>query len=176
VTLSASVSAAMGDVGNTSVRAATRSAVALAMERWGCREDPNTWCWDHVSAAIEEFLRVSPVKYIGDAWMLAQALLGGAAIEGDTAERRAALAAERRRRYGRWEFQGGAPEAGDPFHSDAAHWQAPTSTPLFEPAPRGLGMSVSPILAHAGVVAVGHLSAYAGRTGGDWINKLLRSG
>ena len=31
-------------------------------------------------------------------------------------------------------------------------------------------MSVSPILAHAGVVAVGHLSAYAGRTGSDWIN------
>ena len=43
-------------------RAAARSGVALAMERWGCREDPNHCQWEHLIGAIEQFLKESPVK------------------------------------------------------------------------------------------------------------------
>ena len=81
-------------------RAAARLGVALAMERWGCREDPNRWQWGHLSGDIEQFLRVSPVKYLGDAWMLAQALAEEHPLAGD--DRAAALAAARVQRLGRW--------------------------------------------------------------------------
>jgi hypothetical protein len=48
----------MGDVGVTQQRAAARSGISLAMERWGCREDPNRWqCWGHLTGAIEQYLR-----------------------------------------------------------------------------------------------------------------------
>ena len=60
-----------------------RSGVALAMERWGCREDPNSWQWGHLTGTIEQFLRESPVKYLGDAWMLAQALAEEQPLAGD---------------------------------------------------------------------------------------------
>ena len=38
--ISSAMANAMGDVGDTQQRAAARLGVALAMERWGCREDP----------------------------------------------------------------------------------------------------------------------------------------
>ena len=93
---------AMGDVGDTQQRAAARSGVALAMEKWGCREVPNKWQWGHLTGAIEQFLRESPVKYLDDAWMLAQALAEEQPLAGDDTAA-AFLAAARVQRLGRWE-------------------------------------------------------------------------
>eukprot|EP00966_Prymnesium_polylepis_P048685 1127124-Prymnesium_polylepis.1 len=67
----------MADAADTNQRAAARSAGVLAMERWGCRQAPDTWGWGHLVEELEGFLRRSPVKYLGDAWMLAKALLEG---------------------------------------------------------------------------------------------------
>ena len=36
----------------------------------------------HLTGAIEQFLRELPVKYLGDAWMLAQALAEGHPLHG----------------------------------------------------------------------------------------------
>ena len=47
--ISSAMANAMGDVGDTQQRAAARSGIALAMERWGCREDPNSWQWGHLT-------------------------------------------------------------------------------------------------------------------------------
>ena len=69
------VNKAMADVTDTAQRAAARSAVALAMERWGCRTAPSKWDWQHLVPALEASLRRQPCKYLGDAWMLATALL-----------------------------------------------------------------------------------------------------
>ena len=44
----------------------------------------------HLVEQIEQFLKDSPVKYLGDAWMLAHALAEGHTLAGD--EKAAALA------------------------------------------------------------------------------------
>ena len=73
--VTACVNKAMADVHDTAQRAAARSAVALAMERWGCRSPPARWDWQHLVPALEASLRHQSCKYVGDAWMLATALL-----------------------------------------------------------------------------------------------------
>ena len=92
------------------------------MERWGCREDPNRWQWGHLSGAIEQFQWESPVKYLGDAWMLAQALAEEHPLAGD--DKAAALAAARVQPRGRWEC---TPESAshEPLAASAAHWERP---------------------------------------------------
>ena len=157
--ISAAVAAAMGDVGDTQQRAAVRSGVALSMEKWGCREDPNRWRWGHLTENLEQFLKESPVKYLGDAWMLAQSLAEGHTLAGD--EKAATLAAARVMQRGRWEFSP-PPAAPEPLAPGAAHWRRPESTMLFEPAQAaGLGIQPSTALLQAGVVAVEHLSSRA---------------
>ena len=94
------------------------------MERWGCREDPNHWQWGHLSGAIEQFLRESPVKYLGDAWMLAQAQAEEHPLAGD--DKAAALAAAQVQRLGRWECSP-APVSPEPLAASAAHWERPVS-------------------------------------------------
>ena len=98
--------------------------------------------------------------------MLVQALAEGHTLPGDG--KAAALAAARVRMRGRWECSP-APAAPEPLAAGAAHWRRPQSAMLFEPTGRGgLGISPSTTLLQAGVVAVGHLSRFAGAGGGAW--------
>jgi ribonuclease HI len=160
--VSACVGAAMADVEDTPQRAAARSAVALAMERWGCRTNPNGWEWGHLAEALEAWLRTQKCKQLGEAWMLATCLLEQE--EGERYKEEADMhskwtrdfAAEKTQRWGRW--YGEAPE-GDPLHSEAEHWISPTSMLISEPVDAGgLGLEPEPHLLHAGIVAVGHMS------------------
>lgn len=45
------------------------------MTKWGCRSDPSTWKWSHLTEKIEDSLRKSKVRQLGDAWMMAMAIL-----------------------------------------------------------------------------------------------------
>ena len=71
---------AIADVHDTPQRAAARSEVALAMDRWGCCGDPNKWEWRHLAAALEEHLKKAPCKQLGEAWMLATCVLEDAHV------------------------------------------------------------------------------------------------
>jgi hypothetical protein len=145
----------MADVAATGSRAAARSAVALAMERLGCRSDPRWWRCAHLQAKLEAKLRKSGPRYLGDAWLLATMLLEGACDGVEHAED--ALGAAAARRLGRWELAGELP-ASDLLHPEAPHWKALVSPLLFQPtAEGGLGAEPALELTEAGIVAVEHL-------------------
>ena len=65
-----SFSRAMADVADTSQRAATRSALALGMSRWGCQTDPMMYQYEHMLEEMETTLRKAKTRYLGDAFML----------------------------------------------------------------------------------------------------------
>jgi hypothetical protein len=159
--IATSMGAAMADVHDTNQRAAARSAIGLAMHRWGCRQDPNRWNWRHLSSALEDDLKRRKSKHLGDAWMLATTLLEEEHCrqwdesEGDRSKWSRDFSGEQRSKWGRWRRP--APE-GDPLHGDAAHWRSPASTMMCEPqAQGGLGLVPEGRLLDAGVVAVGHM-------------------
>ena len=168
------VNHAIADVAETPQRAVARSMVALSMERWGCRSDPSTWSWQHLIEALESALRRSAGKYLGDAWMLATALLERE--EPAEWERRSDarskwqrdFSSECFRRWGRWSSK--APY-GDPLATDAPHFAAPGSLLISEPTQcGGLGLCPEPWLLEAGVVAVGHMCKSSAAGGGAvWI-------
>jgi hypothetical protein len=62
--LTTCVNNAIADVDDTAQRAATRSAVALSLEHWGCREDPQTWDWGHLVEELERSLRRTACKQL----------------------------------------------------------------------------------------------------------------
>ena len=68
----------MADVHDTPQRAAMRSMVALTLERAGCCDDPAWWDAGHMREALEAKLRGSACRYLGDAWLLADALIAQA--------------------------------------------------------------------------------------------------
>ena len=152
---------AVADVEATPQRDAARSEIALAMERWGCCTDPGRWSWEHLAEAIELSLRRGSCRQLGDAWMLAIALLEKAHREEYEFQKPEASAwtrdfgTEQRERWGRW--RGRFPE-GDPLSKEARHWEAPRSKLLHEPA-RGGGLGLPPeaCLLAAGVKGVGHM-------------------
>ena len=156
------LSRAAADAHDTQQRRATRSAIALAMYRWGCRCDPLKWDWSHLRGSIETAMGSGPCRYLGDAWMLLalQLKVGEAASEG-TCSQSSRL----------WEWML-PPEEGDPLNADMPQWQAPESPMLFEPVTSGgLGCCVAPGLIEAGVVALGN----AGRVGLDGRCRLVHS-
>ena len=169
--IATSFSNAMADAADTSQRAATRSAVALSMESWGCRADPNTWSWKHLKTQLEATLKNSQCKMLGDAWMLAIALLEEEhetqweEKEGDRSAWARDFSNEQKATWGRWRES--APE-GEPLHRSAAHWRPPDSMMIAEPTSAdGLGMEPESWLLGAGVVAVGHMcGSRADRHGG----------
>ena len=65
------VTAAASDEQDTVVRRAARSAIARAMQVWGCAQDPLTWQWSGQKEALQASLKRSRVKQLGEAWMLA---------------------------------------------------------------------------------------------------------
>ena len=152
----------MADVEDTAQRAAARSSLALAMEGWGCREDPQSWNWDHMAGAMEEWLRKSNSKPMGVVWMMATSLLARehllqwSASEGaDRSGWMRDFGSEQRSRWGRW--RASAPK-GDPLHPLAPHWEAPKSDHIDEVLEeRELGHELAHCLVNAGVVCVGHL-------------------
>ena len=160
--LAACVGNAIADVSDTPQRTAARSMVACAMERWGCRQDPARWDWRHVVEAVETKLRKAQCKELGDAWLLATALLEGQhrehwAISEDAASKWTRdFGSECQQKWGRW--QGAFPEH-DALNSEARRWQKPSSALMFEPTGNGgLGMELEPLLLEAGVAAVGNMT------------------
>ena len=115
---------AVADVHDTPQRAAARSEIALALERWGCCSEPNQWKWGHLRESLEAQLKRSPCKHLGEAWMLAKCLLEGAQEQmwNETQEQQSKWARdfgkEQREAWGRWR---GEIPPGDPLHRDAAH-------------------------------------------------------
>ena len=71
----------MADVENSPQRAAFRSALAQSLSKWGCVGDWNWWDWRYLAPAIEDSLRLSSCRFLGDVYMLACALFEGAVLE-----------------------------------------------------------------------------------------------
>ena len=131
-------------------RAAMRSAVALALTRWGCRTAPELWNWRHLRKALERQLAGGRVRHIGDTWMLA-------ALVAEGEEGGATL-------LWRWLLH---PEPGDPLWAGAAHFETPQSEMVFEGS--GLGVEPAEALLEAGIVALEHFSALGEDGQARWI-------
>ena len=71
------VNAAVSDSEDTMVRRAARSAVARAMCKWGCRGEPMDFRWGSKRAELQQALEGSRVRQLGEAWMLAAAIMDG---------------------------------------------------------------------------------------------------
>jgi ribonuclease HI len=153
-------SKAMADVENTPQRAAFRSALALSLSKWGCVGDWNWWDWRYLAPAIEDSLRLSSCRFLGDAYMLACALFEGAGLELLGDHHVESIGEARAGSWGRFEMAGALP-ADDPLHKEARHFARPRSCLLFEPPDEdgggGLGAPVSAFLLHHGVLALGHM-------------------
>ena len=170
---------AAADLDDTPQRAAARSTIALALNRWGCRSDPNRWGWRHLTGALGDELRRSKSRQLGDAWMYAKSLLEDMedARWTETEAGRSAWARpfwrERRSQWGRWR---GEISRKDPLHADREHWRMPGSPLVSEPtAAGGLGLAVEPRLLEAGVVAVGHMCKASDTGGGEEIYEFRRN-
>ena len=156
------VTTAMADKAATPQRTAIRSCVALAMAAWGCTGDPCEWRFEHIESELEAFLRRSPVKYLGDAFLLACIKLGRAGSEEEEEaevrdpEVEASVATAGTARLVRLEGM----RSDDPLRAGAPHFACPISALLFEPrAAGGLGIAPAQELLAAGIKAVGHLRA-----------------
>ena len=125
------------------------------------REDPREWQWGQLVGEIERALRRSTCRQLGDAYLLATALLeeehrrAYASSEGERSAWARDFGMERLQMWGRWK---GEVEEGDPLHADASHWRPALTQLMFDSVARGgLGLQIEPLLLTAGVVAVGHV-------------------
>ena len=108
---------------------------------------------------LEEELRTSACKHLGDAWMLAALVLESAA---DADFEHAAVEQHRVHTFGRWQLSS-AGALGKALDAGAAHFRPAQSTPVFEPEEAGgLGAPVQPALSALGITAVGHFCAEEG--------------
>ena len=152
------VSRAMADVPPTSQRSTARSMVALSMERLGCSQDPNWWDCSHVTAALEEKLRLAKSKHLGDAFIYCLNRIEGVALD-EVSTRASEVEVESARRSALWRWTFGEPlTRGDPLFGAAPHFGGSSSPLLFEPVMNGgLGLEVELTLLEAGVRALGHM-------------------
>ena len=134
---------AMADAHDSPARRAARSAVARSAARWGCRGDPLTWELGALQATVEERLRTSRSRDIGDAWWLAKELLNAARPEG-------------KGRLRAWH----ALTARDPLSSSASHFAATGSSLVFSPTGADLQPNATLIL--AGCIEVADFCDFAG--------------
>ena len=153
-----SMNKALSDVHDTPQRAACRSALALALSKWACPCDPNRWDFQHLRVALEDSLRLSACKFIGDAFMLACVLFEGAKLPLEPESSPQGIEELRARTFGRWELAGPL-HIDDPLHPKAPQFRAPKSILLFEPpgggGGGGLGAPPSPLLMEHGVISLG---------------------
>jgi hypothetical protein len=162
--LATSMCRAAADHVRTPQRTAARSAIALAMHRWGCRGDPRVWRWAQLEEAIAAHVESDPTQYLGDGWLLAMCM---ARSQHDTHEQRDGDKAQfdaEELRSGAWMWQH-EPEDGDPLSPSAPHFALPASRMLFTPCDAGgCGLAPAASMLHAGVVALGHMCmpAHAG--------------
>ena len=151
---------ALSDVHDTLQRAACRSVLALSLSKWGCACCPNRWNFGHLRAALEDSLRLSACKLIGDAFMLACVLFEGASLASAAEASPQGLEELRARTFGKWEFAGPLPK-DDPLQAGARHFRVPRSMLMFEPpgggGGGGLGAPPSPLLMEYGVISLGAL-------------------
>lgn len=169
--LYATVGKLLADGTPSPAQAAVRSAIALAMYHWGCRRDPNTWRWGHLEEALRREVQQRGPRYVGDAWLLACALLE----QGRCPSQSRVFRAEQVRvnRWGRWRgWGGGGTASGGPL-SPQATWFRGVSQSLFEPREEGgLGLSIRHLLRRAGITELNQLcaTAFAGAEGkGRWM-------
>ena len=164
--LASTMCKAMADVGDTEQRAAARSSLGLALDRAGCRVSPGDWDLGHVVHRMEEKLRGSAVRDLGDALLLVLGLVECVAAESKDEAVRLRRVKEA---YGRFKGLERLP-CGDPLH--IGRFTKPDSQMIFEPqSAGGLGIAWEWPLTEAGVVAVGHMcmsSVTVGVTGGSW--------
>ena len=118
------------------------------------------WDWSYLAPAIEDSLRLSSCRFLGDAYMLACALFEGSGLELLGDHHVESIGEARAGSWGRFEMAGALP-ADDPLHRGARHFARPRSCLLFEPPDEdgggGLGAPVSAFLLHHGVLALGHM-------------------
>ena len=160
---------ALTDCHASAAREMARSLIASSMWRWGCRYDPQRWRWGHLRTVLEDELRTSRSRHLGDAWMLAAVVLEAQTdvLSGAGAEELARV-----RTYGRWQeaFPGAL---GTALSRTARHFATPRTRHgtrlVYSPvADGGLGAAVRPGLMAAGAVAVGHYCVDTA-TGASWM-------
>ena len=79
---------AIGDALPTVTRTCARLAIARAMWKRGCRENPNWWVFGHLEQQIERELRQPTARCLGAAWMLATILMEKQPLAGRGAARK----------------------------------------------------------------------------------------
>jgi ribonuclease HI len=146
---------ALADRADTSQRAATRSALALSLSRWGAQGDPRLFSWRHLDEALERRLR-DKHKHLGDVFMFISSLVRG---EEDV--------------RGVWENWRWAvePDACDPLHADRPHFCTLESVALFDTEKMGgLGIEPAPLLLDARIRAAGQMATWGvGDEGPRWL-------
>ena len=147
---------AMADAHDVEHRALTRSGVALAFHRWGCRTDPSTWDFSHLKGSLQLALKRPKERLLGDAWMLATILLR----EQDTEERATADGL-----LVNWRWVS-SPSDGDPLSGAAAHFSSAPGALIFETG----RVEVAPALLHAGYVCAEHFACRVFGGGTRWLS------
>ena len=145
---------ALADRADTSQRAATRSALARSLSRWGAQGDPRLFSWRHLEDTLERRLR-GKLRYLGDAFMLISSLIRDEGARGALEN-------------WRWEVE---PEESDPLHADRPHFRTLESVALFDTEKKGgLGIEPAPLLLDARIRAAGQLATWGvGDEGPRWL-------
>jgi hypothetical protein len=143
----------MADVADTPWKRAARSAVALAMAKWGVCGDPARACLTHLVPEIERSLREAPVRHLADAMLLA---IASAEEQMVVCEGREYMLARRRvQAMGRWTIHD---DTGGVLSGGASHFALPDTPCVFTPLGEGgLGAPTGGMAAllHAGCISVG---------------------
>ena len=145
---------ALADRADTSQRAATRSALALSLSRWGAQGDPRLFSWRHLDDVLERRLR-GKQRYLGDIFMLISSLIQDEDARGS-------------RENWRWVAD---PDTYDPLHADRPHFRTLESVALFDAEKEGgLGIEPAPLLLDARIRAAGQLATWGvGDEGSRWL-------
>lgn len=144
------------------------SAVAMALDRWGCCSDPSSWDFSHLEPLLAAATK-GRTRYLGDCWMLCTIVLerqsDARSRSGGQGVHRADVLAEGRAATGRWIRHGGE----SMLRAESSVWAVGDSVRLFEPVAKGgVGVAPSRTLLEAGVKVAAHVCRcdHAGSGGG----------
>ena len=146
---------ALADRADTSQRAATRSALALSLSRWGVQGDPRLASWRHLNEVLEKQLR-GQRKYLGDIFMFISSV-----VQDD----------EARGAHENWQWAV-EPEEWDPLHAGRPHFRELESISLFDTEKLGgLGIEPAPMLLDARIRVAGQMATWGDEHEGPrWLN------